>query len=112
MLEMSEDTKKYLEEVKKFAKIIGKEKVLQQRLDYLDTYACPDNDKEKTKCLLFKDFAPFSFDFVMHVRQQDGTYKRWFNGGLIYYGPNQDGVNLQFSVRLGDTREADWTINT
>ena len=111
MLEMNEDVKKYLETVKAFAKSIGKEEILQKRLDYLDTYACGD-DKEKTRCKLFKDFAPYSFEFEMQARANDGGYRYWFNGGLIYYGPNEDGVSGQYSVRIGDTREVDWTINT
>lgn len=40
-------------------------------------------------------------------------YKRWFNGGLIYYGPQENGVgDPQYSVRIGDTSQAGWSINT
>ena len=102
----------YLAEVKAFAEANGLTDKLEKQLNYLDTYADHDNNG-RTKCDLFKDFAPQSFAFNMMKRSKDGEYKFWFNGGVIFYAPNDSGVGCpQLSVRIGDTSEADWSINT
>jgi hypothetical protein len=104
----------HLAKVREFAKIRGIEEKLQQRLDYLDTYAEGD-ERGLTRCDLYAD-GDYSFYFRMLKRQPDGlmpgSYAYWFNGGMIYYGPGDTGVGApQYSVRLGATDE-DWTINT
>ena len=62
----------YMGRVRAFAQLRGLANQLQEQLDYLDRYACgkagdPDDDRDPdaTRCLLFKDFAPHSFEFVM-----------------------------------------------
>ena len=93
-----------LEKARAFAKALGVEDNLQSRLDYLAAYACQDQngriDPKLTKCYLGADFAPHSFYFKMHRLQPDGTYKFWFDGGLIYRGSGQpgDGSAPAFSV--------------
>jgi len=54
-------------------------------LDYLANYG-----QSETRCLLYKDFAPKSFRFVMERRADDGGFVYWFNGGLVFHG-NHDG---------------------
>lgn len=62
---------------------------------------------------LFKDFAPFSWDFVVYNVMEDGAEKFVYNGGLIYFGPNEDGVSgPQFSVNLSPSDKAGWRIHT
>lgn len=83
------ENQEHYDKVLAFAKKVGLEDDLQQRLDYLTHYACQD-DPEHTRCLLYWDFAPYSFAFTMEVKR-DGEYKRWFNGGLIFHGQHDKG---------------------
>ena len=100
-----------LEEARAFAKTLGVEDNLQSRLDYLAAYACQDQDghidPKLTKCCLGADFAPHSFYFKMHRLQPDGTYKFWFDGGLIYHGPGQpgDGARRPFRSKSAVPRD-------
>lgn len=61
---------------------IGLRAQLDKQLDYLATYAHP----KETRCTLFLDYAPHSFSFEMEVKGEDGVWRRWFSGGLIYHG--------------------------
>jgi hypothetical protein len=112
---MIEDkTNGYLDDVKasKQAQQIEGRHSLSQALAYLDGYA-ERNDRGKTRCLLFKDFAPLSFTFTMERRNQDGAYEYWFNGGLIYHGPHDKGGGGSFptlSVALEPTHG--WLVHT
>lgn len=81
MLEVQ--NQKHFDDVKAFADRMIKSIQLQEKLDYLDTYADPEN-KGLTKCILGYDFAPYSFAFSMLKRDDEGAYKFWFNGGLIF----------------------------
>ncbi len=102
MLVIERDGKEQLREAFKVARSLGMSDQLKQRLRYLDTYAEHD-DRGRTQCRLFEDFAPHSFYFVMKRRQEDGSYKRWFNGGLIFHGAHDnggDGGAPTFSVSL------------
>jgi len=106
----------YLAQVRAKADELGLRKDLEDKLDYLATYACRSREPEDptyTRCLLFKDFAPLSFEFVMEVKEEDGSYKRWFNGGCIFFGSGDVGFGApQFSVRVGDDLKAGWSIHT
>jgi hypothetical protein len=106
----------YLAEVRKKASELGLLKNLEDKLDYLATYACnsqEEYDPTHTRCLLFKDWSPLSFGFLMELKQKDGSYKRWFNGGCIFYGNGDVGFDApQFSVRIGNDLKAGWSINT
>lgn len=94
-----------------FAKEHGLSDQLEQQLQYLDTYAEEENDRGRTRCKLFMDFAPYSFGFQLEMRQKDGSYKGWFNGGLVYHGPNGGrGGAPEYSVSLVPT--VGWSINT
>jgi hypothetical protein len=85
MLEYSLEIEKYFAEVEAFAAKIGKSDQLKAELDYLDTYA-EHGERAKSMCVLFKDFAPYSFGFTMYLKNDQGTYVQWFHGGLIYHG--------------------------
>lgn len=85
---------------------------LQEQLEYLRSYACHETP-EDTRCELYKDFAPYSFYFVMYKKnKQTGEYQRWFNGGLLWFNNGETGVNgPQYSVRLGELTRG-WQIHT
>jgi len=160
----TDNVKEYLEEVRAHADKIGLREQLESRLKYLDRYANQDNNfNDKTECVLFKDFAPYSFEFLIKLRAREyitqvykcdtcdktledetcydkhkcffwddetrseckGTLKiidtknraqkeeRWFNGGLIFHGPHDnggDGGAPTFSVNL--LPQDGWSIHT
>ncbi len=97
-----------LEEVLEFADNIGLRAQLEQRLNYLDTYAEGD-ERGRSRCKLYTDFAPASFGFTMEVKNADGQYTTWFSGGLIFHGPT-DGSSPNFCVSLSS--EPGWQIHT
>lgn len=101
--------KKHFKEVKKFAEKIGKESNLQQALDYLDRYS----GEGRTRCTLYKDFAPFSFEFLMERKKEDGEFEPWFNGGIVWHGP-EDGYGSGAAPALSVTLEPThgWSIHT
>ena len=110
MLEIHESAQAHFDNVKVFAERRGLTEKLQVRLDWLGDYAC-HGDTGKTKCILYRDFAPYSFEFVMLIRNKKGEYERWFNGGLIYFGKGDTGVDTQLSVRFDNSGE-DFEIHT
>jgi hypothetical protein len=73
---------------------------LYDKLRYLALYGnrqgCQYDRKTTpgTRCKLYRDFAPYSFNFVIEIREGQ-QWKRWFNGGLIYSGPDSP-VNGSF----------------
>jgi hypothetical protein len=111
-------TEGHLDEVLAFAREIGMEDNLMQRgITYLHSYANHDGEKilpldqHKTRCLLFKDFAPHSFYFV--IESNDNEHRRWMNGGLIFHGPHDrggDGGAPTFSVNINPCNG--WSIHT
>ena len=103
----------YLAEVRKKADELKLRESLEGKLAYLDTFA-EETGRERghTRCRLWADSAPLSFYFVMEVKDATGEYKRWFNGGCIFYGSQDSGVGApQFSVRM-QTGKSGWEINT
>jgi hypothetical protein len=102
----------YFEKVKAEATQRGLMADLQDQLDYLANYACHDDDAEKTRCQLHKDFAPLSFEFVMERRDtQNSPYKYWFNGGLIFHpGPGEP--DNTFAVELSPSQKPHWSVHT
>lgn len=108
---MIEDrTNGYLDEVKASpqAKSIKGRLSLDKMLSYLDTYGRGEN-----KCILTRDFAPLSFSFVMQRKNEDGEYVYWFNGGLIFHGPHDNGGDGSWptlSVTLEPTHG--WLVHT
>ena len=107
-------TNGHLDQVKQFAERTGQLDNLKDKLLYLGRYAC--NSGRQTRCLLFKDFAPESFEFLMQIKQEDepdSAYTNWFNGGLIYHGPHDqggDGSAPTFSVNL--VPHNGWSVHT
>lgn len=105
--------------VTRFAAERGLQEKFAGRIEYLATYAnrpgCLYDKLEgkDTRCRLFKDFAPYSFGFVMECREApDQPWQRWFSGGLIFHDAGSSGVTGECSVRLGDCSKADWGIHT
>lgn len=90
-----------------FAREIGLWENLSNRFKYLEEYG-----SDSTRCHLYKDFAPYSFSFLME-REQGGEYVTWFNGGLIYHGSHDrggDGGAPTFSANL--TPQDGWSVHT
>lgn len=104
----------HFDQVMQFAETTNQLESLKNKLDYLSNYACSDEEPDKTKCLLGKDFAPYSFSFAMQRKDKEtGEYVYWFNGGMIYFGANESGAgDPQFTVRIGDTSKSGWSIHT
>lgn len=97
-----------LTKARAYADSIGKRDQLEQQLTYLDTYA-EDGERGRSRCRLFPDFAPHSFEFVLEVKKPDGTYNTWFNGGLIFHGGGKGGMP-ELSVSLSN--EVGWQVHT
>jgi hypothetical protein len=87
--------KPYFDGVMTFAETIGLTSQLQEKLDYLDSYA-EHGDRGNTVCHLFPDFAPHSFQFRIEIRGEDGEYKPWLFGGCLYHGPHDGGSDGSF----------------
>ena len=87
---------------------------LKNRLDYLAGYGGKNKDgADKTRVLLFKDFAPYSFEFVIEAQDARGEWSRWFNGGLLFHGAHDGGGSGSaptFAVTLTPTTA--WSIHT
>ncbi len=119
------EDRKHLSEVFIFAREIGMCDDLKEQLGRLNTYSQhDDSERGKTRCRLYKDFAPQSFSFVMDKHRdyvlnpddrefdEDG-YTPWFGGGLIFHGSHDnggDGGAPTFSVNL--TPQSGWSIHT
>ena len=85
---------------------------LEEQLSYLEHFA-----GDTCECELSKDFAPWSFSFVLYKVLEGQERRRWFNGGLIYYGPRESGVGApQLSVSLNVFTDAGakarWEVHT
>lgn len=112
MLDIVESVQEYFDGVKAYAEEIGLKDNLQKSLDYLNTYA-EHGDRGKTRCKLFQDFAPHSFQFTMELRREDGEYRTWFFGGCIFHGPHDghgSGAFPTLSVTLNHCHG--WQIHT
>ena len=117
----NDSAKEHFDEVRKFAEEVGALEEFEERIKYLKTFACDDGetfDETKTKCELAKDFAPYSFTFLLLKKDSFGEYSPWFNGGLIYSGPGlpADGSAPSLTVSL-DPRATDgkthiWGVHT
>lgn len=100
---------------KEFARRVGLAKQFAKQLNYLRTYAehGTDGNRPMTRVTLHTDFAPHSFSIVWERRNTQGEWKYWFNGGLIFHGPHDnggDGGAPTFSVSL--TKHHGWSIHT
>lgn len=109
----------YLAEVRAYADKIGMREQLEKELTRLDTYA-EHGERGKTRCLLGKDWAPYSFAGVMqiHKRTPEGSlaqhdYEHFFTFGLIFHGSHDnggDGSAPTFAVNL--TPVNGWALHT
>jgi len=116
MLEI-QDTE-HFEAVVAHAKAIGlyegENDTLKNRLDYLAGYGGKREDgSDKTRVRLFKDFAPYSFGFVIEARNAQGEWSTWFHGGLLFHGAhdgNGNGSAPTLAVTLSPV--TGWSIHT
>ena len=113
MLRVNEDCIGHLAEAREFAMDLGLLENLEGQLDYLSNYACGEEETNRTICDLYTDHSPHSFYFVMNIKDKEtGEYKRWFNGGLIFFNAGESGVSgPQYTVRL-DSSKSGWSIHT
>ncbi|MFO0675330.1 MAG: DUF4120 family protein [Polyangiaceae bacterium] len=84
---------------------------LKSRLEYLDQYGGKANDR--TRVRLFRDFAPYSFSFVVEKKNDAGAWSTLFNGGLLFHGPHDghgSGAVPTFAVSI--TPATGWSIHT
>ncbi len=104
MLVVHEQARSRFEAAKAHARRIGLRTQFARQLNYLRTYAEHDiTSTPRTRVTLHTDFAPHSFSIIWERRDSDGKWKYWFNGGLIFHGPHDNGsggaptfcVNLQ-----------------
>lgn len=104
------EDQEYLDEVKKFAESIGKLDDLNSKLESLSNRQYCDHE---VKCLLFKDFAPYSFVFIIQIETAENLWESVMNGGLIFHGQYDnggDGGAPTFSVNLEPV--SGWSIHT
>lgn len=97
-------TQGVLDEVRKFAILIGKSDNLESCLSGLDYH----NDDYKVS--IYTDFAPKSFYFV---RERNDKFAG--NGGIIFHGHHDnggDGSSPTLSVSLSNNSEPHWEIHT
>ena len=98
-----------LSAAREFARRNGQLENLEEKLKYLGSYS----DK-RTLCFLSPDGAPYSFNVVMFVWDEDtDDWKNWFQGGLIYHGTHDnggDGSAPTFSVNLNPVNG--WAFHT
>ena len=111
--------REHLHRVLDFARQSGLRSQLADRFRYLGQYATRAGcmyDKTRgmnTQCILYKDFAPYSFRFVMQCKETpDASWEFWFEGGLIYQGPTSpaNGGAPSFTVSLAEG--SGWFIHT
>jgi hypothetical protein len=89
---------------------------LRKSLLFMHQYSCHKDgggwDLGKHTCVLYKDWAPLSFRFVMDPPKKQGE-RHWFSGGCIFHGDHDgggDGGAPTFSVCL--TAVEGWSIHT
>ena len=109
MIEVTD--KEHFSKVIGFAIDTGRFSTLLKSLVYLDTYA--EENPGDTICVLGKDFAPASFSFLMKKRNEDGSYRDWFRGGLVFHG-NHDGFGSGAAPTLAVTLNPSdgWSVHT
>jgi hypothetical protein len=87
---------------------------LKSRLEYLKNYGGKNGDgSDRSRVRMSKDFAPYSFYFVIEQKDRDGEWRTLFNGGLLYHGPHDghgSGAAPTFAVSLTPT--TGWSIHT
>lgn len=106
----------YFTEVVTFANKMGLLGQLVEMLQYLNTYGHdPQRPERTTRCELASDFAPYSFRYMMYRVEQtpDGVKEEfWFNGGLIYQGPEAPGDGSFPSLNVSLNSSIGWVSHT
>lgn len=110
----------HFDQVEAFARESGR---LEDFYNQLSNLAWGDLTDEELTCWgrpcevrvwLFKDFAPYSFDFVKEVKYKgEEEWKTQFNGGFIFHGSHDnggDGGAPTYSVNLSP--QDGWSIHT
>lgn len=113
MLEIKCDD--YFKKVAEFAEKKGLKDKFEKQVNYLRTYG----DKDQTgrfKVILNKDFAPASFSVSWFMKNAQGEYEFFCNGGMIYHGDqsgwDESGQYVDpLNVQLVAT-ENPWVIST
>jgi len=108
------EDKNYFDVVVEHAKRLGmydkndeNDGTLASRLEYLEKYG----GKTETRVTLFKDFAPYSFGFVIEQKSGD-AWNHVFTGGLIFHGtPYEDGADGR-PPSAANLRLFGWSIHT
>jgi hypothetical protein len=113
--------KEYFEEVIEFAKKKGlyesdnpDVQTLKRCFDRMNQWI--ENRPGNIRVALYKDFAPYSFQFSLQKNDKFGHESGWttiMNGGLIFHGSHDnggDGSAPTFSVNL--TPVDGWSIHT
>lgn len=87
------EARDYCRAVIRRAKERGMLPPLLTRLQYLARYSntpggyYSKHEGANTRCLMYKDRAELSFEFVMQRREADeAEWRNWFYGGLIFHG--------------------------
>lgn len=104
------------EVTKAFAERIGLLDDLEAQLTYLDGYANEASRRagssDLTRCQLSQDIAPWSFYFQMERAGEDGIYRFWFEGALVYHGPSDGGSGEAPSFATGLVPQHGWSLHT
>ncbi len=102
----------YLATVRAFADKTGQREQLEDQLDRLGRLF--DHDLTgRSSVRLFKDFAPYSFEFCVQRPNAAGELQTIVNGGLIFHGRHDnggDGGSPTYSVSLSPSDG--WSIHT
>lgn len=119
---LNEDAVTQFAEIMKFA--ASSPQLLTQllgQLQYLDTYAQSRGEPDQLTCCTFaRDFAEHSLRFVMnrvtviHANGRPAEIREtfWFNGGLIYQGPDNPANGISQSLTVSLAEGTGWFVNT
>ena len=112
MLLTTPETEIRLIEARDHADRLGLRDQLEKQLTHLAHFGCSAEESQHIRCRLCPDFAPYSSGFLLERLKEDGQYQPWFNGGLIFQGPEQpaDGSFPSLTVSLHSQRG--WFIHT
>jgi hypothetical protein len=114
MLIVAPQCHEHFDQVLAFADSKGIREALEKKLVHLHLYGTTWKDPEVTRCLLIKDFAPNSFNFIMSKRRSpNDSYVEWFGGGLTFHpGAGANDQTLAISLARGDADLPRWEIHT
>jgi len=106
------EDKAHFESVLAFANKVGLRAQLDDKLKFLDEYA-EHGERGKTRCRIYRDFAPYSFAFLIEQRNGNGGYQAWFNGGLLFHGAHDNGGDGSFpTLAVCLNPSVGWQIHT